>query len=154
LGGDDRHLHLRGHLAVHLHRNGDFAERLERIRQLDFPLVDLEPLGDERLRDVGRGDRPVEGVVLADAAGDLDFGLREALAVGFGLGLFLEIARLGGVPLALDLLLVRLGDGKRELARQQEVARVGVGDRDRLAASSEVVDVFSENYSRLLSPIC
>ena len=154
LGGDDRHLHLRGHLAVDLHRNGDFAERLERVGQVDLPLVDLESLGDERLRDVGRSDRPVQGVVLADAAGDLDLGLREPLAVGFRLRLFLEIARLGGVPLALDLLLVGLGDGERQLARQQEVARVAVGDLDNLAASAEVIDVFSENDFHVLSPIC
>ena len=47
--------------------------------------------------------------------------------------------------LALDLLLVAVGRQQRELARQQVVARVAVGDLDDLAAASEIVDVFSQN---------
>ena len=45
--------------------------------RLDLALVDLEPLAGEDLGDVGRGHRPVQGVVLADAAGDDDLELRQ-----------------------------------------------------------------------------
>ena len=46
--------------------------------------------------------------------------------------------------LALDLFLVAFGRQQRQLARQQVVARVAVGDFHDLAAASEVVDMFSQ----------
>ena len=48
-------------------------------------------------------------------------------------------------PLALDLLLVPVGDEQRKLARQQIVARVAVGDLHDFAAASQVLHVLSKD---------
>src|SRR4029079_18745587 len=48
--------------------------------------------------------------------------------------------------LALDLLLVAVGRDQRELARQQIVARVAVGDLHHFAAAAQVVHVLSQNH--------
>ena len=103
---------------MNLDRDRHLTKRLERLRQVNLALVDLEALGDERLRDVGRGDRAVQRVVLADAARDLDFRLRQTLTEGLGLRLLIEIAGLCGCALALDLPLVRFGDREGHLPRQ------------------------------------
>jgi hypothetical protein len=100
---NDLHLHLRRHFSMHLDRNADLADRLQRVGQRDLPLVDLEALGLERVRDVGGGHRSIERIVLADPAGDLDFDLAEPLRQRFGLLLLLGVAQIGELPLAVDL---------------------------------------------------
>jgi hypothetical protein len=57
---------------------------------------------------------------------------------------------LGELLLALDLPLVGVGDGERQLARQQVVARVAVGDLDDVAALAQVVYVVPENHFHVL----
>ena len=59
--------------------------------------------------------------------------------------LLLGFLRLELPALALDLLPVAVGDEQRQLARQQVVARVAVGDLHDLAAAAEIVDVLSQN---------
>src|SRR5258708_29449075 len=124
LVGDDPHLDLRDHLAVDLHGHGALAQGLERLGQLDFPLVDVEALFLQRLGDVRRGDRPVEGVVLADAARELDPDGAETGRHRLGRGPLFHVARFGQLLLALDLAPVVLGHGPRPLAVQEVVARV------------------------------
>ena len=48
--------------------------------------------------------------------------------------------------LALDVLPVADRDEQRQLARQQIVARVAVGDFHDLATPAEIVHVFSQNH--------
>src|SRR5215210_6495057 len=101
LFGDDLDAQLRRHFAMDLDRHLHFADRLDRIRQLDLPLVDGEPFGLERVRDVARRDRAVHRVVLADAPGDLDLERLEPLAVGIGGGPLLRVLDLAALPLTL-----------------------------------------------------
>jgi hypothetical protein len=53
--------------------------------------------------------------------------------------------RLGLGLLALDLPFVAGRHGQRQFARQQEIARVAVGDLHHLATIAEVFHVLSEN---------
>ncbi len=52
----DVDLDLRGDVAENLHRHRIFANRLDRLRQLNLPLVDLERLGSQRFGDVAGCD--------------------------------------------------------------------------------------------------
>ena len=76
---------------------------------------------------------------------DLDLQLAHPLRRSLRPPSDLRLARFGELLLALDLLLVVLGHQQRQLARQQVVARVAVGDLDDVAAAAEVVDVLSQN---------
>src|SRR5258708_22756714 len=65
LVGDDPHLDLRDHLAVDLHGHGALAQGLERLGQLDFPLVDVEALVLQPLATVPPGYPPPTVAFLA-----------------------------------------------------------------------------------------
>src|SRR5437867_8261713 len=148
---DDLHLHFGGEVAVQLDWDVEFTDLLDRLGQLDLAPLDLEALGRQPLRDVGRRHRAVERLGLADLARDhnLDRGqairhrLRDLQLVGF---LRLELR-----AFALDLFLVAVGGEQRQLARQEVVARVAVGDFHHLAAAPQVVDVLSENHFHNIS---
>ncbi len=127
-----------------LHGNGALAQRLERLGQLDLPLVDVEALLLQRLRDVRRSDRTVEGVVLADAAGDLDLDGAEPGRHRIGRRPLFHVARFGQLLLALDLAPVVLGHGQRQFPWQEVVARVPGRDLHDVAAGAQVFDVLSE----------
>ena len=60
----------------------------------------------------------------------------DARRQGFGRLALLGLARVGDLLLAFDLLAIALGDRQRELARQQVVPRVAVGNLDDVAAAS------------------
>ena len=99
-----------------------------------------------------RRHRAVQRLGLADLARDHDLDARHPRGQRLGDLLLLGFLRLELRALALDLLLVALGDQQRQLARQQVVARVAVGDLHDLAAAAEVVDVLSQNdFHRRLS---
>src|SRR6188768_3392437 len=145
VGLDDEHLHLRGDVAVQPHRDRVLAERADRLGQLDLALVDFEAEAGEALGDVGRRDRPVERVLLADAAGDDAFRLAQARRDRFGDAAVLRLALGGALLLGRDLALVAGRDLQRELARQQVVAGEPVGHLDHVAAAAEVIDRFLED---------
>jgi hypothetical protein len=63
----------------------------------------------------------------------------------FGLLLLLSFLHLGDLALALDLAFVRFSDRQRQLARQQIVAGIAVGDLHDITAAAEIVDVFTKN---------
>ena len=107
--------------------------------------IDLEALRGKRLGDVARRHRSVQHFGLADFAGDFQLGVRDALRQRVGDALLFGFLRVELHALALDLLLVALGHDERELARQQIIARVAIGDLDDLATAPEVVDMFSKN---------
>src|SRR3954471_10612879 len=144
--GDDLHLHVRRHVAMQLHRHFELTDLLDRLRQVQPALVDVEAFGDEDVGDVAARDRSIECFGLADLARDLDLDVLQPAGDGFGDVLLLELFRVELDALALDLFLVALGREQRQLARQQVVAGVAVGDLDDLAAAPEVVDVFSQNH--------
>ena len=123
----------------------ELAELLDRLVQLQLAAVDLEALGGQRLGDVRRRDRAEQRLGLADLARDHDLDAGHAVGERLGDLLLLGLLGLELRALALDLLLVALGREQRQLARQQVVARVAVGDLHDLAAAPEVVDVFSQN---------
>ena len=114
--------------------------------QLELAAIDLEALRGQRLGDVGRGDRAVQRFGLADLAGDDDLDVGQPIGDRLGDLLLLGFLGVELGALALDLLLVAVGRQQRQLARQQVVARVAVGDLHDLAAAPEVVDVFSQNH--------
>src|SRR5260221_6111647 len=128
-----------------LHGHAGLAQGLERFGHLDLPLVDLEALRLERGRDVRRGDRPVQRVVVADPAADLDLELADPLRDRLGRALLFEIARLGELLFPLDLALVVVGHDERELARQQVVPSIAGRDLHDVAAAAQVFDVLSED---------
>ena len=51
----------------------DLADLLDRLGELQLAPVDVEALRGQRLGDVGRGDRAVQRLGLADSSGDDDF---------------------------------------------------------------------------------
>ena len=93
-----------------------------------------------------QGQAPPRPSVLEMVTRDLDLDVRHARGDGLGdLPLF-GFLRVELRALALDLLLVAFGRDERQLARQQVVARVAVGDSDDFAALSQIVHVLSQNH--------
>ena len=120
--------------------------------QLDLAAIDVETLGRQRLGDVGVGHRAEQRVGLADPPRDLDLDAGEPIGDRLRDPLLFGLFRVVLDLLALDHLLVARGREQRQLARQQVVARVAVGDFHQLAAPPEVVDVFSQNDFHELTP--
>src|SRR5262245_49846792 len=60
--GDDLHRYRHRHFAVQLHGDFHIANRLDRLRELQLALVDVEALGVQRFDDVSRGHRTVERI--------------------------------------------------------------------------------------------
>ena len=113
--------------------------------QVDQALLDVEPLGGELFRDVGRRDRAEQLAFLTDACGEGELHLFEALREfaralaplalgGFETAAFgtdaLEIARCGLVG---------------ETAGEQEVASVAVLDRDDVTRMPEILDRLAQD---------
>src|SRR2546428_1180571 len=143
---DDAHLDMRRAIGVQSDRNVEVAKPFDRLRQVQLTAIDLEPLGRQRFGDVGRRDRAVQRVGLADLLGDRD--IERAQAFDHRLGDLLLLGFLGHElpPLALDLFLVAFGRQQGELPRQQVVTGVAVGDLDDLASASQVVHVLTQNH--------
>ena len=126
--------------ALKLDRNFELAELLDRLRQEACDAIDPRiPLCGERCGDVGRRDGAEQHLVLADLPGDLDFHGAHASGQALGDLLLFGFLRLELLALALDLLLVAVGGEQGQLAGQEVVACVPVGDLDDLAAVAEVV---------------
>jgi hypothetical protein len=70
------------------------------------------------------------------------------------LPLLFRLARVHDLAFALDVLLVALGRRQRQLAGEQIVPGVAVGDLHDLAALAQVIHVLSENDFHGLNPPC
>jgi len=99
----------------------------------------------KKIGDVAARHRAVQRFGFADLPRDLEVDRVEALGDRLGDLPLLELLGVELHALALDLLLVAVRGEQRELARQQVVTRVAVGDLHDFAAPSEVVHVLSEN---------
>src|SRR6185436_17731052 len=137
------HLHLdrRRHATMQLDGEINRADSLDRLGELQLAPIDVEALLRQRLGDVGRGDRAVQRIGLADPAGDDNLDARQPVGDrlrDFLLFRFLRV-ELGALPLYLLPVAGRHRQG--QLAREQVVARVAVGDLHDLAAIPEVLDV-------------
>src|SRR5689334_11757601 len=67
---DDPDADLGLHVGVQLHRHAVDTERLDRLVQVDEPLLDVEALGIELLGDVGRRDGAEQLAFLTHAGGE------------------------------------------------------------------------------------
>src|SRR6185369_9403744 len=76
---DDPDANLGLHVGVQLHGHAVDAQRLDRLVQVDEPLLDVEALRVELLGDVGRRDGAEELALLADAGGEGELHLLELL---------------------------------------------------------------------------
>src|SRR5581483_9794024 len=138
--------HAGGDVARQFHGNGERAQLLDRLSQLDFPAVDGEALFGQALRDVFRGDRPEHLVVLADLGdhGERDGG--DLFRQRFDLqSLFLRLFCHDALRMfkGLDVAAVRL---ERLPARQEIVARETVRDIDQIAQMADPFERFLENH--------
>src|ERR1019366_1318975 len=140
-----RDLHRDRNVLVQLDRNVEFAHGLQRNVEIDLAAVDREALGFQRVRDVGRGDRAEQLIVLARLAGKRQFLAGELLSQGFRAALFLgSLAHRGGLHL-LDDGLVAGGRFNRQLVRDEVVAAIALGNFHHVAAMAELVYVFLQN---------
>ena len=89
----------------------EFAQRADWLGEVDFPLIDVDPLLLEFTLDVARGHRPVQAVLLADLDGEGEMNTVELACFALG-GLALDGALLGEpVRFEGDPLLVAFGGG-------------------------------------------
>src|SRR5262245_46681433 len=132
-------------------RHVDDADLLERLVELDLPLVDREALLPQRQRDLRLRDGTEQMAFLVGATLDRDRGLDQLLRQ------FLERtdARLFfGERLrarAFDLGDVGLGDHHGETLRQQVIARVAVAHLHHLADATEVLDRLLEQEFHVIA---
>src|SRR5258706_7168113 len=144
---------MAGHLAVQLHGNVVLANRLQRLVESDLAAIDGEALGLKLLRDIARGDRAEEMLVLANLALEHELNLRELRGQLFRPCLLLDrLAHSRGLHL-LDHSLVGGGRLDGELFGEQVVAPIAIGDLDHVAAMSELIYVFLQNDFHCSSPI-
>jgi len=129
--------------------HGDFidSQRLDRIIQEDFPLVDGEPFLLQKLRNVAVGHRAVKHLVLAHFPHGSQRQLRQPGGKGLGLLLVARFLNLPHPALLLDPLQVRIGRLEGQLLGQQEIAGVAVGNLQHLASPPQFLNVFPQNNS-------
>src|SRR5581483_155411 len=142
-------LHLHAYacrdFAVQTNRHRVVAEILQRLAELNFPAIHFKAVGGELSGDIGRGDRTEEVALLAGFAGKAE---RQRFYFGyehFRLGLFSRRPALGGGLHLLDDGLVRFSSLHGQLARQQVIAAVAIGNLHDFSAKAQVGDVFSQN---------
>ena len=112
------------------------AERLDRLGKLNLALVDLEALGRERLGDVGRGHRPVERFVSRRRGARSTISVCASRAANASACALLLGSRASAFLRSRSICrLLPSVTAQRQLARQQEVARVAGGDLDHVAAA-------------------
>ncbi len=130
---------------MQLHRHVVLADRLQRLFERDLPPVDREALRLQLLRDIARRHRAEQMLVLADLPLEHQLNLVQLGRQRFSRRLLLRrLAHCGGLHL-LDHGLVGRRRFNRQLARQQIVAPVTVGNLHHIAAMSKLVDVFLQN---------
>jgi hypothetical protein len=94
---------------------------------------------------IPRGHRTIQLIVLAGLARDGQFERVEPRGDGLGRAALFQVARFGNLAFAFNPLAIGICGRQGELARQQKVAGVAVGDLDDLAALAQVLDVVSQN---------
>jgi hypothetical protein len=146
--GDDR-LDRRRHAVVELDDHHVGADVADRLLEVDAAAVDGDAarLAD-RVGDVLRGHRAEQAPVLAGLLGDREDGAVEEVGVLLGADDRLLLgARLGlGPPLGGLDRAARGGLG--ELARDQVVAQVALGDVDDRPLLADALDVLEEDRLR------
>ncbi len=113
----------------------------------------VKPFGFKLVRDVARGDRAEQMLVLANLALEHKLNLGELGSQLLGPGLLLGGLANRRCLHLLDDCLVCESRFDRELLRQQVVAPVAVSDLNHIAAMSELVYVFLQNDFHCISPI-
>src|SRR3989442_2332910 len=142
---DDFHHDFRPDVGVDLDAPAEFAQRADRLRQVDLALVDVHALLLEPALDVARGDGAVQLVFVAYLDREREADAAEPARLGLG-DLTLGGAALGGaLRFERDPLLVPLGGGIREPLGQEEVAGVAVLHLDDLARLAQVLHVLSQD---------
>ena len=115
---------FRLHVGVQADRDAVDAERLDRLVQIDLPLLDVEALRLELLRDVGRRDRTEQLALFADARREGERHLLELLGELLRRAATLVLGRLEAIALLLDALQVARRRLVGEAVRQEIVAGV------------------------------
>ena len=130
----------------------ELADGLKRLVQVDLAAVDGVTLRLELVRDVGRGDRTEELLVLAGLALEGEDHFVELRRKLLGADLLLRgLAKGRGLHL-LDDSLVGGGRFDGELFGKEVVAAITVSDLDHVAPVSELEDIFLENDFHWCSP--
>src|SRR5438876_2057953 len=91
---DDGDGDLGADLRMDFDAHPEFAQRADWLGEVDFPLIDVDPLLLEFTLDVARGHRPVQAVLLADLDGEGEMNTVELACFALG-GLALDGALLG-----------------------------------------------------------
>src|SRR5438105_4875927 len=144
--GDDLDGDRRDDLGVESHDDVGGTELLERLVQLDLATVELNArLRAHRVGDVGRGHRAEELAALARARPKLDLRAHETRRELICRAAIALLARRAVAPHALGLSNDALRCLQREPARDQEVARVAIGDIEQVALATEVVHVLPQD---------
>ena len=129
---------------MQLHGHHMFAEHLQRLSELDLATVDGQTAGRERFGDVRARHRTEQRVLVAHAPrnGDLERDQPRGQRLGFH-----DRPRRAPRPWPLCRIAARFSGRHREgqLAGQQVVARVPVGDLGDLAALAQVLDVLFQH---------
>src|SRR5665647_930189 len=134
------------HVGVEAHRHLVDAEGPDRLVKVDLALLDLgEALRMKLLRDVGGGYRSEQLVLFADARGEGQRDLLEAVGERLRLRAALVLRRLQVRLLARDALAVAGGRFVGEPAGEKKVSAVAGRHRDDVARLAEVVDCLLEN---------
>ena len=115
---DDTNRHLGRDFAMHLDGDPVLAQPLQRVGELNLAPVDLERLFEQRGRNVGAGDRSVQGIGLADPTRDDADRLVQTSRISFRALLLGRVARIGDDPFTIDLAAV----GPRSPARPTAAA--------------------------------
>src|SRR4051812_33359570 len=70
--GGDVHGNVSSDFAMQFDRDGEVAQALDRLGELNFPAVEIEAFGSEFTGDVGGGDGAEELTVFAGLAGEAE----------------------------------------------------------------------------------
>ena len=130
------------------HLDGDHVGTggLDRLVQVDPPLVELQPAGLlDGIHDLLTGDRAKEPPVVARLVGDRQDGLAQQPG-----GLLRALGGLRRGPLGRLLAALGLGDGRRrgrlgKLARHEVITQVAGRDVDDRAALAERLDLLQQD---------
>src|SRR5208282_1362263 len=134
----DNDLQVRAHVLVQLDGDGELADRLQRLVQLDLAAIDVEALFLEPFGNIARRDRTEQLIAFARLAQELHFESVELLGQRLGFRLFGGGAAHGGGFHLLDDSLVGGGGLNRQFLGQQKIPPVSLGDFYYLTAVAQL----------------
>src|SRR5438128_4563488 len=139
------HVDASSHVAMQLERNLVLAQRPDRLLHVDLVPVDLNPmLRLQRAGDVLVRDRAERLVLGSDLQPNHDSLVVDLVGDGLRLVALLRLPLDRSVAQTLRLSLRPLSRRHRQLAPQQEVAAVPVGDFLHIACAADIVDIFRQ----------